>query len=922
LENKTMSTAVFLLLLGAFPAADCNRNGVDDAEELEPGPIVFDTAPVHSVPSALGATVLADLDGDGKPDVAGIVGRSLTILRGNGDGSFQPAKEYEIGVGISPSTDLLAADLDGDGDLDLAFGDRRSRLWVLLNAGDGSFDRPVESPLSGTAQRLVAADLDGGGQPELVAAYHDSVDGVSSSALAVLGGMQAGAFGEVERQPLPAGSFPSALTVTDVDGDEKLDVIVSLTGSAGRSDSIFYNRGDGTLEDGLPLASGSFGAFADFNGDGVLDLAVFGFDASCECYRGSISVLLNAGDRSFTPAGTYRTHAGNRSLLAADLNGDHRPDLVAFNGDSNDLGSVSVLLNDGRGGFGEAVDYLETHLRVTLLARDLDGDQDLDLLVHHGKVTVLFNDGKGTFARRMSYVAGRLLGLIDLDGDGDLDLLFQWGWDLWVGLNGGSGEFAASRIHDLPGGSGGDVLSADFNGDGRPDLAAQRSSGVSGIAVLLGREDGELDIQWQPTPVGYQYFAAADLNGNGKVDLAAGGWENGVAVFAGRGDGSFEPEYFTGGSRAVGRLAVGDVDGDGDIDLVSHVATQEQLLLKLLLNDGSGLFERLDLTLDLTLDTVPHGDILLADLDGDGRADIAVPTRGGFSVYTRLLDGEDPEGGAMHHTVEGGRARSLAAADFDGDGSLDIVLLSVPDTHGDEVSMSLFLNDGSGTFPGPITHGIGFRDVFFAAGAGQDLDQDGRPDLVAFFNWCRWGRECNWEGRFAVFRNLGGGSFETPVLTSASAPYFTMRFALADLDGDGTIDLASGNAFGVAVHRNLTRPPLGLDRNLNGIPDDCERPFHRGDPDGSGTSDISDAITIFGFLFLGDPRTLACRESADSNNDGKIDITDGIQLLGWLFQDGPEPAAPGPPGGPCGLDPDPPGSAGDLGCADYAGCKG
>jgi ELWxxDGT repeat protein len=97
--------------------------------------------------------------------------------------------------------------------------------------------------------------------------------------------------------------------------------------------------------------------------------------------------------------------------------------------------------------------------------------------------------------------------------------------------------------------------------------------------------------------------------------------------------------------------------------------------------------------------------------------------------------------------------------------------------------------------------------------------------------------------------------------------------------------------------------------------------FHRGDPNSSGRTDISDGITIFGFLFLGDPPTLSCKESADANNDGTIDISDGISLLNWLFIGGPAPAAPGPTGMPCGLDPDPAGSAGDLGCEAYASCR-
>ncbi len=96
--------------------------------------------------------------------------------------------------------------------------------------------------------------------------------------------------------------------------------------------------------------------------------------------------------------------------------------------------------------------------------------------------------------------------------------------------------------------------------------------------------------------------------------------------------------------------------------------------------------------------------------------------------------------------------------------------------------------------------------------------------------------------------------------------------------------------------------------------------FLRGDSNADGGVDISDAISIIGFLFLGEPATLACRESADSNNDGTIDISDGIYLLSWLFTGGPEPVAPGPADRPCGVDPDEIGSPGDLGCMEYPPC--
>ncbi|MBI4584968.1 MAG: putative Ig domain-containing protein [Planctomycetes bacterium] len=105
--------------------------------------------------------------------------------------------------------------------------------------------------------------------------------------------------------------------------------------------------------------------------------------------------------------------------------------------------------------------------------------------------------------------------------------------------------------------------------------------------------------------------------------------------------------------------------------------------------------------------------------------------------------------------------------------------------------------------------------------------------------------------------------------------------------------------------------------NLQVLP---RRPFHRGDPNNDGQADISDGIAILSFLFLGDAQTVTCKEAADADNTGELDITDAIFLLTHLFLGGDAPPAPGIPPADCGLDPDPPGSPGDLGCDYYPPC--
>ena len=144
----------------------------------------------------------------------------------------------------------------------------------------------------------------------------------------------------------------------------------------------------------------------------------------------------------------------------------------------------------------------------------------------------------------------------------------------------------------------------------------------------------------------------------------------------------------------------------------------------------------------------------------------------------------------------------------------------------------------------------------------------------------------------------------------------------ADFNRDGLLDLAvlDPQSNSVCLFLGQIVPPVSHDLNQNGIPDECERkPFHRGDPNDDGKTNLSDAVFVLNFLFRG-AGAATCVESSDANNDGRIDVTDPISLLDFLFKGGPPPASPGPAPLPCGPDPDQAGSAGDLGCGLYDHC--
>jgi hypothetical protein len=500
------------------------------------------------------------------------------------------------------------------------------------------------------------------------------------------------------------------------------------------------------------------------------------------------------------------------------------------------------------------------------------------------------------------------------------------------------------------------LIKADFSGDGKPDLFA-------GGCIYVNQGDGKFTGA-VTYPLGGFYSSrfggvrspliVADLNSDGNPDLFSGS-----AVLLNQGDGTFgRTVSYSAGSTVQSQIAA-DLDGDGKLDLVTasgchFCAPPIPGTVSVLLNVRDGTF-----TISASY---PAGDdpqsLVVADLNGDGSLDLATTNFEGTRVDVLLNKGGGTFWDAVSYLV-GGQPQSLIAADLNGDGLPELATANYGIVGGPiHGSVSLLLNQGSGTFGAAVNLSYA-PDTNPIALVAADLNGDGRPDLAtgdernlggelvvhlneggaAFRHAVSYpvdtspasvvAADLNGDGMpdlstsgVWVFLNQGGGTFNRPA--KYSLPGYPGYLVAADLNGDDTQDLAYayGGWLGghISILLNLTTLPFSVDLNHNGIPDECETHFHRGDPNSSGTTDISDGIAIFGYLFLGNPSTLSCLESADANNDAKIDISDGIAILQYLFGDGPPPAAPGPPDAPCGLDVDPPGSAGDLGCEGYKAC--
>jgi len=654
----------------------------------------------------------------------------------------EPGKRH-LPVADRLTSDVGVADLDGDGDLDVVVANayavgKPHRDVVLWNDGIGVF-RVTLFPDTGihNSRSVALADFDNDGDVDVFfgrqaqTVYWNGLNGLFLND-------GKGKFTDVSSTNIPAAPDMTTFAVAfDADGDKDVDILVGNTGLFGPPTQLLVNNGKAkftvkSVPSVVPYAATVF----DADRDKDIDVAMVA--------GGTVVLWLNDGKAGFQAASGLPATPQLKSIDSGDINGDGKVDLVlAVDGTFNTTGQNQVWLGDGNGGFKDvtatSLPRLDDATQSVLLV-DIDGDRDLDLFVSNlsepdrlylNLGPALFRDVSATRLPNRA-TATMLAAAADLDGDKRIDLL--------LGMNGFNAlyfqdsqwvfrdaspqpRFPAQSLFE----SFEKVEIADFDGDGKQDVYLLSTiqdrlflgDGVGGWSEAPNRVPVEKD---------YSYVSAAgDLDADGDIDLVIGTTPQLYLQRNSKTGFVKDTTSLPASAKHPRQIALGDVDGDGDLDLflVRSETTSRQALF---LNNGRGVFT--DASQQLPAKTGQMATCELFDADNDGDLDAVI----GLTATNNLLWLNDGKGNFTDVSTrlppETNETADAVAGDLTGDGIADLYYAVRNYLLGPAQPARLLAGDGRGGFRDVTKTSIDLLSEATRMVALVDLDTDGDLDIL------------------------------------------------------------------------------------------------------------------------------------------------------------------------------------------------
>ena len=802
-----------------------------------PGFQLRPSLPTGAIPYGV---AVGDFNSDGKLDwvVSNSGDNTLNIYFGKGDGTSQ-LPIFLPCLGTSP-LGVAVADLNSDGKQDIVVAEADSNtIGIFFGNGDGTFQPEVQLGLPNSPFTVAVGALRKAGPLDLIVGIAGDTAGLAqNSRFAALLGDGKGTFSAPIFAPNPTNMIVEGteLSLGDANGDGIKDVLVTGPDAEGTTVQVYLGNGDGTFTPGQ-IVDESNGAptldsappnavFSDVNQDGCLDVVDVDAYGLALVFYGDCK-----GDFPYSSVLKYGMGDSGYGLAVADVNGDGYPDIISggvlLDSGTGILGSftgntVTVRLNDGTGHFGPAHVYRGDPGIYDLAVADLKGTGHPEIVAvnqNANSLTVYHNDGTGGFGPPSGGYEGFYEGPITAATPNSTNL---------------------------------GMMTADVDGDGRPDLAWLENPGTvstSEVGVMLNLGNGAFsapvrssflsgDMEWSVSD-----FMLADVRHTGSCDFLAEAFN----VAASQAEIIFAPNVGGGhfgaasstliptiSSYGFGAFAVGDFNADGKLDVAvttSTGATGQQLTV--FLGNGDGTF-KMSTQMEFANGAgfVVAGAMFVDDANGDGHQDIFVWLTSNGGIGTDLYEFLGNGDGTFIKPIDVlQNVTQMTMADLNHDGRLDVIDLEsmsmpnyIPGTA--PATVNIYLGQANGGF-GPATSYVPYPGIFdneyrnaiSSLAAGElpylgDFNGDGNLDLAIFQKSTL--AVGNASVQFLV--GNGDGSF-TPSYDSfpMDVPYIP-SLAVQNLLGDGSSSFVQSNSLTSSYQVIASTPAPSFQIGLAEVP--------------------------------------------------------------------------------------------------------